>query len=177
MRNVAIGLLVAAAVVAVTAGGCGKKVTSRQAVEFNDALVAQNRRLVAAGDEFVERATRALQGGGSVDVAMARRSYESAMETMDRVRSDVRIVQVPDSEAARKYYVEFQRSLENQDRMIRRDLAAIVRVIEDATLAPQARHARIVGIASRLEESAKRDFAELRAAQAEFAAAHGFTLR
>jgi hypothetical protein len=136
VRNVAFALLAA---VLIAGGGCGRKVTSRQAVEFNDTLVAQNKRLVAAGDEFVDRATKALRDGGSVDVAMTRRSYESAMEMLDRVRSDVRIVQVPDSEAARRYYAEFQRSLENQDRMIRRDLGAMVKVIEDASLAPQAR--------------------------------------
>ncbi len=172
----ALALLAALGLVLATAA-CGKRVSSAEAVEFNNALVKSQRRLVEAGDEFAGKAVKALQGGSSVDVAITRRAYESAIETMDRVHSDVRIVQVPATEAARRYYDEFQRSLKIQDELIRMELGAILKAIEDPTLNAQARGMRVSVIATRMGQAADSDFAALKAAQAEFARAHRITLK
>jgi hypothetical protein len=151
--------------------------STAEAIEFDNALVASQKGRVEAASEFGTKAAKAFRDGSCVDLAVARREHESALETMDRVHSDVRIVPVPESDAARRYHEEFKRSLAVQDELFRKDLGAMMRVIQDESLAPRAKSLSRQVIAARIDRTATRDFESLKSAQAQFARAHRFSLK
>ena len=103
------------------AGGCSK-VSTAEAVKFNDALVGANTRIAQAGKEFGDAAVKAI-GGQPVEVAMAKRAFEKMNEAMERARADVKLLKVPDSPSARQFHDAYLSLMKTQEQLVKDDLS------------------------------------------------------
>jgi hypothetical protein len=168
--------IILALAAALALSGCGRGVTSAQALEYNNALVDAYERIGKAMLAFGRAAGGALEGQ-IIEVAKARREHENLVDAIGRTRADIRIISMPKSEAARAFYDEVEKLLEAQEKMVKEDMRLIVKVLEDPSLSARDRQRRIVPIARYLETMDREAYAPVHAAQRAFAQAHGFTLK
>ena len=80
--------LAAALVLALVLSGCGKD-TGKQALEYNNAVVASQKRISDSSKEFVDAIVSAIDGQ-IMDVAKARSKFGFVVEAVDRAREDTR---------------------------------------------------------------------------------------
>jgi len=158
------------------AGGCGRGVSTAEAVRFNDTLVGLNARLAQAGKEFGEAAVKAVDGD-LIEIAKAKRAFEKLTETMDGVKSESKGLKVPDSASARRLHEEFRRMLQAQEQMVKDDLGDVLRLLEDPQQTSAERRKKIAPIGSYLEAIDTKVLAGVRKAQAAFAGEYGFKLK
>ncbi|MSQ54860.1 MAG: hypothetical protein EXR31_05780 [Betaproteobacteria bacterium] len=172
LRWVAILL---AAITLAAASGCSR-VSSKEAAQFNAALVQSQKRLNDAGQEFGKSAGAAI-GGGVIEVAMLDRALEKTSEEMARVKSDVKTMRVPNSAAARNFHAAFTTMLETEEKLLAEELGAIVRTLKDPSRPAAAKHKRVMLIANYLTKMEADAMASVKEAQAAFAKEHGVKLR
>ena len=156
--------------------GCGKKVTAEQARQYNNALVDSYERIGKQMILFGTAAGAALEGQ-IIEVAKAKREHENLVDAVSRTRADIRIVQMPKSEAAKIFYEEVDKLLASQEKMVKEDMGLIVKVLEDPSLSARDRQRKIVPIVQYLDSMDRQAYAPVRAAQANFATTHGFALK
>jgi len=178
MTRTRLALAVPALVVAALLGlaGCGKKVTTAEAVKFNEALVATQKRLHDAGFEFGKAAAAAV-GGGHVELAMAARAHESAQEALERVRSELRMIQVPKAASAQQFHDAYVKMIAEQEKLLVEEFGAILKVLQDPRQTPEQRRRRIQVIITYLQKLERESLAPVRDAQAAFAGEFNITLR
>ena len=156
--------------------GCGKGVSSSQALQYNNALVDAYQRIGKAMIAFGKAAGEALEGQ-IIEVAKAKREHENLVEAVERTRADIRIVPIPKSETAKKFHDEVEALLASQEKMVKEDMRSIVKVLEDSSLSARDRQRRIVPIVQYLDGMDRNAYGPVRQAQAEFARAHGFQIK
>lgn len=176
MSSVIRGFLSMLLAIALAAGaGCGR-VSTQEAVHFNDALVASQKRLYEAGVKFGDAAGKAL-GGGPAEAVLLDRALENAKEEMARARADVRNLAVPKSDSARAFHAAFTRMLDTEEKLLADELGAIAATLKDSSRSPDAKRKRVLLIANYLQKVEQDALATVKTAQAEFAKAHGFQVR
>jgi hypothetical protein len=164
-----------AVAVLLSVAGCSK-VSRTAAVQFNDALVEAGNRVAVSGLAFGEAAGKAI-GGGIQEVAKAKRELENVTEALARAKSDMKLIKVPDSPTARKFFEEHQKLLKLQEQIVKEDFGAIVKVLDDQLLTPQERSRKLMPIANYLRSLDQTMLTDLVAAQAAFARETGFQVK
>ena len=175
MRMPLVTAFLLAGVLLAAISGCSK-VSTAEAVKFNDALVAANKRLSQAGKEFGEAAVKAIEGQ-TLEVAMAKRAFVKVSEAMESVNSEMRLIKVPDSPSGRKFHEEYLALLKTEEQMVKDDLGAIMRLLENPAQTPAMRQRKIVPIARYLDQMDDQNLARIRQVQAAFAKEHGFKIK
>ncbi len=105
------------------------------------------------------------------------RALENAKEEMARARADVRNLAVPKSDSARAFHAAFTRMLDTEEKLLAAELGAIAATLKDSSRSPDAKRKRVLLIANYLQKVEQDALATVKAAQAEFAKAHGFQVR
>jgi len=169
------GFLGVAALALVVVAGCSR-VSTQEAVQFNDALVASQKRLHGAGVRFGEAAAKAISGGPA-EAVMLDRALENAKEEMARARADVRNLAVPKSDSARAFHAAFLQMLDTEEKLLAEELGSITSTLKDPSRPLDAKRRRVTLIVNYLQKVEQDALATVKAAQSEFAKAHGFKLR
>lgn len=164
-----------AALALVVFAGCSK-VSTNDAVRFNDELVAAGKRVSISGLAFSVAAVKAIEGG-VMEVALAKREFENVTDALAKAQSDMKMVKVPDSATARKLFEEHQKLLKLQEAIVSEDFKAIVKVLDDPLITPDVRMRKLRPIANYLKSIDQDQVGNLRQAQAAFAKEHGFQLK
>ena len=155
-------------------GGCG--VSPEEGARFNNALVASDKRFVAAAQEFIKAANAAV--GGSVgEVTLVKRAYENAVEAVDRMSADARTLKVPKGKTSQAFLDAFRAVIKQREELVKEDFRIVMKVLEDPLLTPQERARKLVPSAryiNNLDHGAER---QLKVAQAAFATEFGFQLK
>jgi hypothetical protein len=155
--------------------GCNK-VSTVDAVKFNDELVATGKRVSLAGMTFSIAAVKAIEGG-VMEVALAKREFENVTDALAKAQSDMKKVKVPDSATARTFFEEHQKLLKLQEQIVNEDFKAIVKVLDDPLITTDVRVRKIRPIAGYLKSIDQDQVGNLKQAQAAFAKEHGFKLK
>ena len=155
--------------------GCSK-VSRSAAIQFNDALVEAGNRVAVSGQAFGEAAGKAI-GGGIQEVAKAKREFENVTDALTRAKSDMKLIKVPDTPSARRFFDEHQKLLKLQEQIVKEDFGAIVKVLDDQLLTPQERSRKLMPIANYLRSLDQNMLVDLMAAQAAFAKETGFQIK
>ena len=155
--------------------GCSK-VSRGAAVQFNDALVEAGNRVAVSGQAFGQAAGKAV-GGGIEEVAKAKREFENVTEALARAQSDMKLIKVPDTATARRFFDEHQKLLKLQDQIVKEEFGAIVKVLDNQLLTPQERSRKLMPIANYLRSLDQTMLVDLVAAQAAFAKETGFQIK
>jgi hypothetical protein len=164
-----------AAATLLSTAGCSK-VSTAQAVQFNDALVEASHRVTLAGREFGVAAGKAI-GGGVMEVAKVKREHENMVEALERAQAEMKVIRVPDSPSARKLFEEFRKMMVVMDEVVREDFKSIVKVLEDPLLTPQERLKKLVPLVNYIRSLDLGEKKELKQAQSAFAAEFGFAAK
>lgn len=167
--------LVAALALAASLSGCSK-VSSEQAVEFNDAVVQSQKRISDSSKEFVDTIAAAIDGQ-IVDVAKARSKFGFVVEAIDRAREDARAVRIPKSPSAQLFYDAHLALLAKQEQVVKEDFKAIVKVLDDPLITPQQRINKLIPIARYLRTLDIAEQDRVKQTQAAFAREHRITLK
>ena len=164
-----------AALALIAFAGCSK-VSTVDAVRFNDELVATGKRVSVAGVAFSVAAVKAIEGG-VMEVALAKREFENVTDALAKAQGDMKRVKVPDSLTARKFFEEHQKLLTLQEQIVSEDFKAIVKVLDDPLITTDVRLRKLRPIAGYLKSIDQDQVGNLKQAQAAFAKEHGFKLK
>jgi len=147
-----------------------------EAQKFNNALAGFNKQLSAAGRSFGEAIGPGLKGE-EVNLPQLRKTYMGVLKALAKVQKELAAQNVPDSESARKLAKVYQQFLKGQERVIKKELSQVVRLVEGNNPPDQQTRDQIQKLLLEIAERERGDLAELQAAQRAFAEAHGIKLR
>lgn len=145
------------------------------AVRFNDAITDSNKKLNEAGQRLGLSVGPLLQGG-QANVAEVQAAYDHCVETMNRVKADMKALKVPSGNSARSFYEAHQRFLEDQERLIKGDLAEIVRIVKAPSPVPVKQN-QITAILQRVSQTEATQLRQVQEAQRAFARDNNLTLK
>jgi serine/threonine protein kinase len=152
-------------------------VTKNAAVEFNDAIIAHQKKVITAANQFSETLGRALEGGKAEDLARLREARLEMKKLAEDAQKSLKALKVPASPSGLAFLQAAGQFFDRQARFVNEDFAELVRLAGDRTLPPARRQMRISEIALRVKQAEEAEEAALRKAQQAFAREHHFTLR
>jgi hypothetical protein len=153
------------------ASGCG-----RSSLSFNNALSEANQRIAGAVEPCGEAAFAAMDGDPAA-VARFKAADQNLRKVMADVKAEMQAVEVPDSPTARRLYEAHQRYLRGHEEIVNNQFVEISRMIEDASMAPEAKGQRFLELVQQIEQIESRDLVPLQQIQREYASESGFQLR
>ena len=162
-------VVVLGSLVAVT--GCGKS-----SVTFNNSLSEANQRIAKAGEAWGLAAAEAIDGDPS-SIQRFKAAQQSLQTVLADVKADMQALQVPDSPTAKRLYEAHQQFLRGQEEIMNNQFAEIGRLVEDTSVAPEAKAQRFMELAMQAEQIESRDLVPLQQVQRQFASENGFQLR
>jgi hypothetical protein len=180
------GIVLATALIPLTLPGCRGK--DAEAQDFNDAIVAADRKVAksvedfarAAGTAFVDEAREAagtaLLGSLGNDVKAVDTKYEALQNTLQAVRNEMSALPVPADPVARELFDAHQKYLGAIDTLVETDLKELATVVKDTRAPIAERQARADDLLQKVKEAGKAETATLRAAQRKYAEEHHLTL-
>ena len=154
--------------------GCGN--SRKDALAFNEALVNANRKLELPAKEFLESLPRAITGGPA-DAAQVKQLYEKTRQAMQQVKADMESVHVPSSQSAQALYEAHQKYLQGEERLIEKDFAEVVKLLENSKLGAAEKAQKVNEILVRGGTTEQADLAVLKSAQRNFAQDNHLTLQ
>ncbi len=132
----------AAALVSVWATSAQAQASRAEVKTFLDGMLKSHNQLFAAGQKFGESIAPVLQDQ-DYSLLSINQTFRKAAQTLGTVRADTKKATVPDHPLARKLAEQNNEFLDVQASLILETLPKIVEVIEDETLTPEQRKARI----------------------------------
>jgi aromatic ring hydroxylase len=150
--------------------------STKDALAFNQAIVNANQKLASAGQELGQAIGRAA-AGGPAEIAQAKQLYDQTKQVMQQVKADIQAVHVPSSSTAQALHDADQKFLQGQERIIEKDFAEVIKLLEDTKMDKGERAQKLAAIFSKVGNTEQTDLASLRTAQRDFAKEYNLTLQ
>lgn len=152
---------------ALTSCGPGKQ----EALNFNETLVATNKRLTDAGHR-VGTAIGAHLQGTAADTTELKAARDNLNTVMSQIKQEMSALKVPEMEGAQAFYDAHQKYLEGQEKT----LAKIAKLVNDL-LANSITNEQVVVAVQDFSKGDEQELLALQTAQKAFASLHGITLK
>jgi predicted Zn finger-like uncharacterized protein len=145
------------------------------AVAFNEKIVAANKRLEAAGQQFGQALQTCLAQEGR-NTQPVRVQYQNTQNVVNAIRGEMTAWPVPNNAAAKNLQQGYQRFLQSQDEGVK-TIGQVVTVLENGALTPAQKNQQIKQLLGTLDAAEQTKLAELQNLQREFARENNIILR
>ncbi len=152
------------------------KKATKEAVAFNEALVAHNKSVNKMARELGVKIGQRLAGKDDVDDADLEDGVEAIQAKIKQVRAAVKAMKVPDHPTARALHKAYLTFLDEESRLIGR-LEDVVEVVTTPDPRKRRQRRRLLEILREIQSAEKKSLTKLRKVQHRFARAHNIGLR
>jgi hypothetical protein len=154
--------------------GCG-----REALNFNNAIANNNKKLNEAGKKFGDAIDLALKGKeANADAVEA--AYKGLADTVKQVMDETKGFKAPESTSGQSLAKGYQKFLETEKKITENEFAKITKAIKDNKAPMVSEGSMAEQLKTLLREANDQEraaLAKLHEAQREFAKEHGLTLK
>jgi hypothetical protein len=152
--------------------GCAKQ---KQALDFNQALVAANKKLENAGKKFGETIGKALASGKAPSPEVGQ-EYDRLVKTLKEVKAEMATRQTPNLKGASELRAAQNKFFQFEEQMLTTDFKEIADIFKKNQITAADRQ-RIQQLVNEVGKKEQPELVALQKAQREFASANGLRLQ